>query len=468
MTRDMYQSPWAARYASPEMLKIFSDQNKYGLWRRLWVILAEAQCELGLPVNTRQISQLKAHVDDIDFDAVRRHEERVKHDVMAHVHAYGEQCPLARRIIHLGATSCYVTDNADVIMQRQALTLIQSKLVQIIFALSKLAETYAATPCLAYTHLQPAQETTVGKRICLWLQDVLADAQDLSYRIKNLRILGSKGAVGTQASFSILFDGDCAKVKALDAVIASKLGFEGIYTITGQTYPRKQDALIAHTISGIGVSAHKFGTDLRLLASRGEFLEAFGDNQVGSSAMPYKRNPVLSERLCGLARYLITMAQNCDLTAALQWLERSLDDSANRRLVIPELFLCADAICNTWLHIILGLKINLPAIDELIKKHAPMLITETLLMHGVRKGGDRQQLHERLRQYSMDSSPEFAKSIATDEAFGLDQQQVTDLITNVAEIGCAELQVHEFLKGEVEPFLSHFPNITIQPPSVHV
>ncbi|MDP1836435.1 MAG: adenylosuccinate lyase [Chlamydiales bacterium] len=468
MSRDMYQSPWSSRYASPEMLKIFSDQNKYGLWRRLWVILAEAQHELGLPVNTRQISQLRAHVDDIDFDAVRQHEERVKHDVMAHVHAYGDQCPLARRIIHLGATSCYVTDNADVIQQRQALTLIQGKLVQIILALSKLAETYAATPCLAYTHFQPAQETTVGKRICLWLQDVLVDAQDLSYRIANLRLLGSKGAVGTQASFSILFDGDCSKVKALDAAIASKLGFEGIYTITGQTYPRKQDALIAHTIAGIGVSAHKFGTDLRLLASRGEFLEAFGDKQVGSSAMPYKRNPVLSERLCGFARYLITMAQNCDLTAALQWLERSLDDSANRRLVIPELFLCADAICNTWLHIILGLKINLPAIDELIKKHAPMLITETLLMHGVRKGGDRQQLHERLRQYSVESGPEFAKSIAADDAFGLDQQQVTDLISNVAEIGCAELQVHEFLKREVEPFLSHFPNITIQPPSVHV
>lgn len=434
---ETYQSPWRNRYASPEMLYLFSDQKRYGLWRRLWLVLAEAQKEFGLSITQKQIDQLRTHLDDIDFDAVRKHEESVKHDVMAHLHAYAEQCPDARAILHLGATSCYVTDNADLLIQKEALLLIERRLVQILRRLSKLAEQYAAVPCLAYTHLQPAQATTIGKRFCLWLQDLLMDAQALKFRIQNLRLLGSKGAVGSQASFVTLFNGDHSKVQALDTFIATRLGFDNVYTVTSQTYPRKHDAFIADILCGIAASAHKFGTDLRLLAAKEEFFEAFGEKQVGSSAMPYKKNPVLAERLCGLARYTMTLSQNCQLTAALQWLERSLDDSSNRRLVLPELFLSMDAICNLWIHILKGIQINEPGIQNNLTRHAPKLATETQMMQEVSQGGDRQQIHERLRQ---------------SDTYGTALEKI--------ETGCSEQQVRTFLHHEVIPFLNTYVNVS--------
>lgn len=460
MSHDVYQGPWQARYASPEMLYLFSDAHRYRLWRRLWILLAEAQQELGLDITDTQIAQLRAQADTIDFDAVRHHELRTKHDVMAHIHAYGDQCPDARGVIHLGATSCYVTDNADILIYREALELLLAKMVSSMEALTGFAEAYASSPCLGLTHLQPAMLTTIGKRACLWLQDLLFDAQEIARRIHGLRLLGIKGAVGTQASFMTLFNGDAAKVAALEQRITTKLKMHA-YAITGQTYPRKQDSWLMQALSGVAVSAHKFGTDVRLLSSRGELYEPFGEAQVGSSAMPYKKNPVLCERLCGLARYAITLSQNGDLTAALQWLERSLDDSSNRRLVMPELFLCIDSLCNLCVHLFKGLQVDPLVVARAVQNNLPFLATETILMAAVSKGGDRQLLHERLRIHSFAAAAQIRQHgvsdlldrISADPLFNLSEVEIGACVNQDLFVGCAPQQVMTFLGTEVRPFI---------------
>ncbi len=459
---DSYNSPWNSRYSSPEMLHIFSDRYKYGLWRRLWVALAESQQALGLPITASQIAQMRAHLDDIDFMEVQRQEKRCGHDVMAHVYAFGKQCPEAQGIIHLGATSCYVTDNGDVIQYREAMRLVKEKLLKAISQLASFAHAHCTTPCLGLTHLQPAQVTTVGKRACLWLQDFVTDHNNLDVCVKEIRLLGVKGAVGTQASFLALFEGSHEKVQALEADVANRMGFSQLFTISGQTYPRKQDVAIAQVLSGIAVSAHKFATDLRLLASRGELMEPFAEEQIGSSAMPYKRNPVLSERVCALARYAINLSHNAEFTAALQWLERSLDDSANRRLTMPELFLCLDAILNLLLHITDDLKVGESAINRELAENLPFIATENILMESVRRGGDRQQLHERLRQHSFAASEavqqgkgnDLLMRIVSDTAFGIKEEDIAQYADPTHFVGRAPEQVREFLAIEVRPLLT--------------
>ncbi len=387
MNHQTYENPLISRYASREMSELWSDQRKHSLWRRLWVALAESQCELGLDISAAQIDELRAHVDDIDFDRAADYERRLRHDVMAHVHAYGDQCPSAGGIIHLGATSCYVTDNSELIQMRDSLQLVRDRLVRVIDRLANFAEQYRSLPCLGFTHLQPAQPTTVGKRAALWCYDLVLDLEEVEHRLATLKFRGVKGTTGTQASFLSLFKGDHAKVVALDRLVAEKMGFPQTYAVTGQTYSRKVDAQVLHTLSGIGQSAHKAGSDLRLLQSRKELEEPFEKHQVGSSAMAYKRNPMRAERMCALSRFAISLAGNAEQTMAIQWMERTLDDSANRRLAIPQSFLAIDAVLLIYANVLHGLVVYPQVIARHLQEELPFMATEEILMAGVQAGG---------------------------------------------------------------------------------
>src|SRR5262245_32118371 len=405
-----YDNPLVTRYAGPEMVALWGPQRKHSTWRRLWLALAEAQQELGLTaddgktprIKAEQLGEMRRHLDDIDFAAADRHERRLRHDVMAHIHTLGEACPSARDIIHLGATSCYVTDNTDLLLMREGLQMLAGRLADLLAALSKFARQWKDEPTLGFTHFQPAQLTTVGKRACLWLQDFLFDLQEIEHRVNTLKFRGAKGTTGTQASFLELFHGDHNKVRELDALVARKMGFESTYAVTGQTYSRKVDSQILDTLSGIGQSAHKWGTDLRLLAHRQEIDEPFEAEQVGSSAMAYKRNPMRAERMCSLSRYLMGLPATAAQTAATQWLERMLDDSAARRLYLPQAFLAADSVLRLAGNLAGGLIVNTTVIQRGVADYLPYLVTENVLMAGVRKGGDRQALHERIRQHSQE------------------------------------------------------------------
>jgi adenylosuccinate lyase len=463
MPHEFYENPLTNRYASPEMSALWGAQTKFSTWRRLWVMLAEAEAELGLSITPQQIEELRAKVDNIDFDAADRYERKLRHDVMAHVHAYGDVCPQARGIIHLGATSCYVTDNTDLILMRDALTILGGRLATVIDRLAKFAERHRALPCLAFTHLQPAQPTTVGKRACLWMYDLVLDLAEVEHRLATLRARGVKGTTGTQASFLALFGGDHAKVRRLDELVTRKMGFESTYPVTGQTYTRKVDAQVLAALSGIAQSAHKAATDLRLLASRKEIEEPFEADQIGSSAMAYKRNPMRAERICGLARYVISLASSADNTAATQWMERTLDDSANRRLVIPQAFLAIDAILILYQNIADGLVVYANVIAQHLQEELPFMATENILMAGVEAGGDRQELHERIRRHSQAAATvvkeeggrnDLLERLSGDPAFAaVDLKAALDARQFV---GRAPEQVDDFLEAVVRPIRDRY------------
>jgi adenylosuccinate lyase len=458
MSHDEYENPLVSRYASREMSRLFSPQHKHGTWRRLWVALAEAEAELGLPITKPQLDQLRAHVDDIDFAAAGRYERQLRHDVMAHVHAYGDQCPEARPIIHLGATSCFVTDNADLIVLRDALELVCTKLAGVIDAQGTFAARYRDLPTLGFTHLQPAQPTTVGRRACLWAYDLALDLVELEHRLVSLRARSTKGTTGTQASFLKLFAGDHAKVRKLERLVAQKMGFDATYAVTGQTYPRKVDAQVVDALVGVAASAHKAATDLRILAHRKEMEEPFEEDQIGSSAMPYKRNPMRCERICGLARFVMSLQSSPTATTATQWLERTLDDSANRRLVIPQAFLATDAILILYQYVVQGLTVYPEVIARQLREEVPFMAAENILMAAVAAGGDRQDLHERIRRHSQAASAQvkqhgqpndLLQRLADDKAFaGVDLTAAVDPTTLT---GRSAEQVEEFLAEVVEP-----------------
>ncbi len=460
-----YENPLVGRYASPQMSSLFSPQRRYGTWRRLWVALAEAEAELGLPIRKEQIEQMRRHVDDIDFEAVARYERRLRHDVMAHVHAYGDVCPAARPIIHLGATSCFVTDNADLILLRDALQLVRDRLAGVIDCLGRFAARHRDLACLGFTHFQPAQPTTVGKRACLWAYDFVLDLEEVEQRLARLKARSAKGTTGTQASFLKLFDGDHAKVRRLETLVAEKMGFEQCYAVTGQTYPRKVDSQVLDALSGIAQSAHKMATDLRLLAHRKEVEEPFEREQIGSSAMAYKRNPMRSERICSLARFVISLQSSTAITAATQWLERTLDDSANRRLVLPQAFLAIDAVLVLCRNVTDGLVVYPRVIARNLAAELPFMATENVLMAAVAAGGDRQTLHERIRQHSQAAAEQvkqhgkpndLLERLAADEAFaGLDLAALAD---PAQFVGRAPEQVDEFLAEVIEPIRNKYPH----------
>lgn len=465
---DKYSSPLSSRYASKEMLALFSDNSRYQTFRRLWVALAESEMELGLKITKEQIDELKANIENIDFEAVARKEKEIRHDVMAHVYAYGLVCPKAKGIIHLGATSCYVTDNADIIIMKQGLELLRNKLQAAISALAQFARKYRALPTLGFTHFQPAQPTTVGKRACLWLQDFLSDLNDLEYVLGGMRLLGNKGTTGTQASFMELFDNDGQKVKLLEEKIARKMGFEKVFPVSGQTYPRKEDSRVLNVLSGIAQSAYRFAGDLRLLQNLREVEEPFEKSQVGSSAMAYKRNPMRSERICSLARYVISDALNPALTASTQWLERTLDDSANRRIAVAEAFLATDAILKIVINIAGGMVVYPKVIEKRLNENLPFIATENILMEGVRRGGDRQELHERIRVHSMEAARvikeeggncDLISRIAGDSAFKMSEADIKGVMKAENYIGRAPQQVDEFLDDCVQPAIKDFSGL---------
>lgn len=453
-----YDNPLIARYASEEMSRLWGPQRKFSTWRRLWVALAEAEAELGLPISQQQIAELRSHVDDVDFEAADRYERQLRHDVMAHVHAYGDVCPTARPIIHLGATSCYVTDNTDLILLRESLELVRARLASVIDALARFAARYRDLPCLAFTHMQPAQPTTVGKRACLWAYDLAMDLTEVGHRLAELKAHGCRGTTGTQASFLALFNGDHEKVRRLDELICRKIGFDSCYTVTGQTYPRKIDAQVLAVLSGIAQSAHKMATDIRLLAHRKEIEEPFEKHQIGSSAMPYKRNPMRSERICSLARFLMNLEANAAQTLAVQWFERTLDDSANRRLVLPQAFLAADAVLILLCNVADGLVVYPQVIAKTLAEELPFMASENILMAAVAAGGDRQDLHERIRRHSQAAAAvvkeqggrnDLLERLAADPAFAqVDLRKVVDARQFV---GRAPEQVDEFIAEVVEP-----------------
>jgi adenylosuccinate lyase len=457
MSHDVYENPLTARYASEEMSALWSEQRKFSTWRRLWVVLAEAERELGLPISDQQIAELKAHTDDIDFAAASAYERKLRHDVMAHVHAYGDLCPSARPIIHLGATSCYVTDNTDLILIREALQMTARRLAAVIDALAIFAAEHRSLACLGYTHLQPAQPTTVGKRACLWAYDLALDLAEVEHRLARLLARSVKGTTGTQASFLALFNGDHAKVRTLEQRVAEKLGFESSFAVTGQTYTRKADSQVLDVLSGIGQSAHKLGTDLRLLASRKEVEEPLEADQIGSSAMAYKRNPMRSERVCALARFVISLQSSAAQTAAVQWMERTLDDSANRRLVIPQAFLATDAILILLENVASGLVVYSNVIARNLAEELPFMASENLLMAAVAAGGDRQDLHERIRRHSLDAARavkqegrpnDLLDRLAKDPAFA--KVDVSAAMEPAQFVGRAPQQVDEFIAAVVE------------------
>ena len=461
-----YESPFCTRYASKEMQYIFSADKKFTTWRKLWVALARAEHELGLNVTAEQVAELEAHVNDIDYEAAAAEERRRRHDVMSHVYAYGLVCPNAKGIIHLGATSCYVGDNTDVIITRDALQLIRQKLVKVIANLGDFAEKWKAQPCLAYTHCQPAQLTTVGKRATLWANELLMDLQEIDTRIERLQLLGSKGTTGTQASFMELFHGDGAKVRELERKIAVEMGFapDAIVPVSGQTYSRKVDAMVLNALSGIAQSAMKFANDLRLLQSFKEMEEPFEKDQIGSSAMAYKRNPMRSERICALARYLITDSLNPAFTAGTQWFERTLDDSANKRIAVAEGFLAADAILNIMMNVTGGMVVYPAVIRQRVMNELPFMATENVIMDAVERGGDRQELHEHIRRHSMTAGAEvkekglkndLCERIVADPIFGTTEEELSAKLDPVNYIGRCIEQVNEFLSECVAPVVKN-------------
>jgi len=440
-----YESPLTSRYASKEMSFIFSPRYKFTTWRKLWLALAMAEKKAGLNITPKQIEELRANVEKINFEKAAEYEKKFHHDVMAHIYAYGEQCKEARKIIHLGSTSCYVTDNTELIQMREGLKLLKKKLLLLLKELSSFAKKYASLPTVAYTHFQPAQPTTVGKRATLWMQDFLFDLKDLDALLNDFPFLGLKGATGTQASYLNLFDGDEKKVLEVEQHVAKEMGFEKVFSVTGQTYPRKQDVRILDVLKGLAVSSHKYCTDLRLLSHVREVSEPREGSQVGSSAMPYKRNPILAERVCGLARFLISLSENSSYTAALQWLERSLDDSSNRRLTLSESFLTADSILNLLLRISKNLTVDKETIKKQFQENLPYFATENILMASVKKGKDRQVIHERLRHLSKDKA-QLIERIAKDKEIGLTKKELQKILQDEALIGRASSQVHSFLK----------------------
>lgn len=459
---DRYESPLNSRYASEAMQALFSADTKFKTWRRLWIALAETEQELGLPISDAQIAELRAHAEDINYDLARAQEKKVRHDVMAHVHAYGAQCPLAKGIIHLGATSCYVGDNTDLILMRRALDLLRPKLLFLIRALADFAERHKALPCLGFTHFQPAQPVSVGKRASLWLQDLLMDLEELDQVRAGLRLLGCKGTTGTQASFMDLFGGDEEKCRRLDRRIAEKMGFDAVYDVSGQTYSRKVDTRVVQVLVGIAQSAHKFSNDLRLLQHLKEVEEPFERSQIGSSAMAYKRNPMRSERIASLARYVLASVANPAQTAATQWFERTLDDSANKRIVIPEAFLACDAILSIYGNVASGLVVYPAVIRAHLMAELPFMASENILMEAVKRGGDRQELHERIRLHAMEAgrqvkekglANDFLERVAADPAFPIDQTEIEALLDPALYIGRSASQVEDYLSSVVRPLL---------------
>ena len=461
--KDTYETPLNSRYASREMQYIFSPDRKFTTWRKLWVALAESEMELGLPITQEQVDALKAHVNDIDYDAARRFEEKTRHDVMAHVLAYGEVCPNAKGIIHLGATSCYVTDNADILMLRDALTLIRSKLVETMRRLRAFAMEHKDQPTLGYTHLQPAQLTTVGKRACLWLQDLMMDLDEVEFALKSLKLLGNRGATGTQMSFKALFNGDGEKIDELERRIARKMGMEAMFDVSGQTYPRKLDSRILGALSGICQSAYKFAQDLRLLQSFREIEEPFEKNQIGSSAMAYKRNPMRSERICALSRHVMALYHDACDTAATQWFERTLDDSANRRLSLPEAFLSTDAVLELYANVASGMVVYPAMIMKRVNENLPFMATENIMMEAVENGGDRQEIHERIRVHSQAAATrmkmeglesDLMERIAADPAIPVDAEGLKHLLSPEKYTGRAAEQTEKFILKCIDPILS--------------
>ena len=455
-----YESPLSSRYASEYMLKLFSSDTRYQTWRRLWVALASAERSLGLPITEEQIEDLKAHITDIDYDCVARREKEVRHDVMAHVYAYGQVAKSAAGIIHLGATSCYVTDNADLILYRDALIYLRGELLKVMANLSDFAEKYKALPTLGYTHYQPAQLVTVGKRAALWLQDFLSDLKEIDFAIANIKFLGCRGTTGTEASFVDLFEGDGQKIDEMNRMIAEEFGFEECFDVCGQTYPRKVDARILNCLSSVAQSCYRMANDSRLLQHDRQVEEPFEKHQIGSSAMAYKRNPMRSERICSLARYLMADALNAPMTASTQWLERTLDDSANRRISLPEGFLCADAILRLAQNVTDGLHVNEKIIERMVREYLPFIATENLMMEAVKRGGDRQKLHEIIRQCSMEATArmkngedcDLLSRLARREEFGLTEEEMQELLTPALYIGRCPAQVEAFL-AKVKPYL---------------
>ena len=462
MSTDRYVSPLSERYASKEMQYIFSPDMKFRTWRRLWIALAETEKELGLPITQEQIDELKAHKDDINYDVAKERERQVRHDVMSHVYAYGVQCPKAKGIIHLGATSCYVGDNTDIIVMTEALKLVKKKLVNVIAELAKFAEKYKDLPTLAFTHFQPAQPTTVGKRATLWMQEFMMDLEDLNYVLSTMKLLGSKGTTGTQASFLELFDGDQETIDKIDPMIAEKMGFKQCYPVSGQTYSRKVDTRVVNILAGIAASAHKFSNDIRLLQHLKEVEEPFEKSQIGSSAMAYKRNPMRSERIASLSRFVMVDAMNPAITSATQWFERTLDDSANKRLSVPEGFLAIDGILDLCLNVVDGLVVYPKVIEKRLRSELPFMATENIMMDAVKAGGDRQELHERIRELSMEAGKtvkvegkdnNLLELIAADPAFNLTLEELEKTMDPAKYTGRASVQVDAFLKNVINPML---------------
>ncbi len=462
MSTDRYISPLSERYASKEMQFIFSPDMKFRTWRRLWIALAETEKELGLPITDEQIAELIAHKDDINYDVAKQREKEVRHDVMSHVYAYGVQCEKAKGIIHLGATSCYVGDNTDIIVMTEALKLVKKKLVNVIAELGKFADTYKDLPTLAFTHFQPAQPTTVGKRAAIWLQEFCLDLEELEFVLSNMKMLGSKGTTGTQASFQELFDGNDEIIDQIDPMIAKKMGFAECYPVSGQTYSRKVDTRVLNVLAGIAASAHKMSNDIRLLQHLKEVEEPFEKSQIGSSAMAYKRNPMRSERIASLANYVIVDAMNPAIISATQWFERTLDDSANKRLAVPEGFLAIDGILDLCLNVVDGLVVYPKVIEKRLRSELPFMATENIMMDAVKKGGDRQELHERIRELSMEAGANvkvhgldnnLLELIANDESFQMTLEELQGTMDPSKYVGRSKIQVETFLKNVIQPIL---------------
>lgn len=476
--RDVYTNPLATRYASKPMLRLFSDDRKFGTWRRLWLALARAEMELGLAITREQLAEMEAHLDDIDYETADRREREVRHDVMAHVHAFGLQCPKAAPILHLGATSAYVVDNTDLVLLREAYGLVRARIVRVIAALAKQAAAHASTPCLSYTHFQPAQPTTFGRRVCLWIQELLLDLDEVEWRKKSLRLLGAKGTTGTQASFLTLFGGDHAKVKELDRRVAAAMGFESVYAVTGQTPSRKLDAQALACLSGIAQSAHKTANDVRLLMGLGCVEEPSAKEQIGSSAMAYKKNPMRCERMTSLARLAMSLSSVAEQTAAEQWFERTLDDSAAKRIALPEAFLAIDAVLSIYEDVARGLVVFPAALLRELRRELPSMATEEILMLGVAAGGDRQELHERIRVHSREAArrvkeegadSDLIDRIAADPAFAAVRGSVTQTLEPRRFLGRSEEQVREFLANDVAPVLDrHRDALTLEAGEVRV
>lgn len=466
--KNSYESPFCTRYASEEMQFIFSANKKFTTWRKLWVALARAEMKLGLPITQKQVEQLESNIDNINYEVADEREKLVRHDVMAHVYAYGEVCPDAKGIIHLGATSCYVGDNTDIIVMRDALKVVRRKLINVIAQLSEFAMEYKALPALAYTHLQPAQLTTVGKRATLWMNELLMDLEEVEHRLANLQFLGSKGTTGTQASFVELFEGDSSKIKELERLIAEEMGFDKVVPVSGQTYSRKVDSQILNTLSGIAQSCSKFSNDVRLLQNFKEIEEPFEKNQIGSSAMAYKRNPMRSERITSIARYVIVDSLNPAFTAGTQWFERTLDDSANKRISVAEAFLGVDSILNLMINVTSGLVVYPEMIRQRLMRELPFMATENIMMSAVKKGGDRQELHERIRQYSIEAGREvkekglendLCERILADDSFKITREELDEILKPESFTGRSEEQVEEYIEEYIKPMIENNKDI---------